>query len=72
LSRWRSSLAAEILGLRTLWPGTRDRIGLLFAYTQVACDVSDIAIGHQQDVGQERINSYGVGGYWTHFGLSDW
>lgn len=38
-----------------------DRIGLFFAYAQAAGDVSGFAIGEQQDVGHERINSYPSG-----------
>src|SRR4029077_14833600 len=49
-----------------------DRIGLFFAYAQAAGDVSGFAIGEQQDVGHERINSYGIGGYWTHIGPTGW
>jgi autotransporter family porin len=52
--------------------GHVDRIGLFFAYAQAAGDVSGFAIGEQQDVGHERINSYGIGGYWTHIGPTGW
>jgi outer membrane autotransporter protein len=52
--------------------GHVDRLGLFFAYAQAAGDVSGFAIGQEQDVGSERINTYGVGGYWTHIGPSGW
>ena len=52
--------------------GHVDRLGLFFAYAQASGDVSGFAIGEQQEVGHERINSYGLGGYWTHIGPTGW
>jgi autotransporter family porin len=82
--QWAGAAAPEfdgsILGLEVgvdlasfeIASGHRDRVGLFFAYAQASGDISGFAIGEQQEVGHERINSYGLGGYWTHIGPTGW
>ena len=64
-------MGADLVSLR-MASGHVDKIGVFFAYAQAAGDLSALAVGRQQSVGHERINGYGVGGYWTHVGPSGW
>ena len=64
-------VGADLVSLR-MASGHVDKIGVFFAYAQAAGDLSALAVGRQQSVGHERINGYGVGGYWTHVGPSGW
>ena len=71
MAAYLGQVGADLVSLR-MASGHVDKIGVFFAYAQAAGDLSGLAVGRQQSVGHERINGYGVGGYWTHAGPTGW
>jgi autotransporter family porin len=53
--------------------GHRDRLGLFFGYGRAEGDIRGFAVGQlRAQAGKLSLNSYSIGGYWTHIGPSGW
>lgn len=53
--------------------GHRDRFGLFFGYGRAEGDTRGFALGQlRARAGKLSLNSYSLGGYWTHIGPSGW
>ncbi len=52
--------------------GSRDNAGLYLAFGHSEVDVEHNLRGHIIDGGQDDLDAYSLGGYWTHFGPNDW
>ncbi|WP_371094514.1 autotransporter outer membrane beta-barrel domain-containing protein [Sinorhizobium sp. CB9] len=52
--------------------GSRDHAGAYLAFGHGEMDVTHNLLGFEFDGGNDRFNAVSVGGYWTHFGATDW
>ena len=52
--------------------GSRDNAGLYLAFGHGEVDVQHNLLGRSFNGGEDKFDALSVGGYWTHFGPSDW
>jgi outer membrane autotransporter protein len=52
--------------------GSRDNAGLYAAFGHGEIDVTHNLLGRTFNAGEGKFDAWSIGGYWTHFGSSDW
>jgi outer membrane autotransporter protein len=65
-------LGADLFRMEDLQDGSRDNAGLYAAFGHGQLDVTHNLLGRTFKGGDDTLDAWSIGGYWTHFGPSGW